>query len=255
MRLLRLVHLGRSLPLTTALSTAPAGRPAGGIRWWSVVSASAAPLLLAGGWSLAAGRQPAGYDSVRDTISALAARGATDRWIMTSALAGVGACYVVSGLGIRAAKRTGRVFLVGGGVATVLVALFPQPARGNSVAHTVAATAAFTALAAWPALAARKGSEAPLLRPRISIAATLTSFGLLIWFVLEAHGSHRGVAERAAALTEALWPFLVVATSLGAAASSGSAALDGRDEGADYTFDVRNLKTAPDGSATVAKRP
>jgi cytosine/uracil/thiamine/allantoin permease len=145
---------------------------------------------------------------------------------MTSALAGVGACYVLTGLGIRSARGMGRVVLVGGGVATVLVAAFPQPERGNSVAHTVAATIAFTALAAWPVLAARMGSQAPLLRPRISIAATFAMFGLLIWFVLEAHGSHRGLAERAAAFTEALWPFLVVATALGSAASSGSVALE-----------------------------
>lgn len=241
-----------SLPLKTAGSTAPGWRPANGIRWWTVFSASTAPLLLAGGWTLAAARQPAGYDSVRDTISSLAARGATDRWIMTSALAGVGACYVLSGLGIKSAKPVGRVVLVGGGVATMLVAAFPQPARGNSVAHTVAATLAFTALAAWPAVGARKGSKAPLLRPRISIAATLAMFGMLIWFVLEAHGSHRGLAERAAALSEALWPFLVVATAVVSAVTSGSTAPDGV---ADYTGDVRNLKTAPDGSATVAKRP
>jgi hypothetical membrane protein len=245
----------RSLPLTTGQMTAPAELTGSGIRWWSVVSASLAPVVLAGGWTVAAGRQPAGYDSVRDTISSLAARGATDRWIMTSALAGVGACYVLSGLGIRPAKRAGRIVLVGGGVATVLVAAFPQPESGNSVAHTVAAAIAFIALAAWPALGAHKRSGAPLLEPRISIAATLTMFGLLAWFVLEAHGSHRGLAERSAALAEALWPFLIVATALGSSTSSGSAALDGRQESADYTFDVRNLKTAPDGSATVAKRP
>ena len=37
-----------------------------------------------------------------------------------------------------------------GGAATVLVAAFPQPAHGNSVAHTVAAAVAFIALGAWP---------------------------------------------------------------------------------------------------------
>ena len=77
------------------------------VPWWALASSGAAPLLLVGGWTIAAGRQPAGFDSVRDTISALAARGATDRWIMTAALAGLGACYAVTGLGLRPAGRPG----------------------------------------------------------------------------------------------------------------------------------------------------
>jgi len=200
------------------------------VRWWAVLSASAAPLLLAGGWTLAAGRQPVGYDSIRDTISSLAAKGATDRWIMTTALAGVGACYVVSGLGLQPARRRGRTLLVGGGVATMLVAAFPQPARGNSVAHTVTATIAFTALGLWPALAACHRSWVPLLERGISATATLTMLGLLVWFVLEAHGSHRGLAERAAAFAEALWPLLVVISAMAStpapAPASGSSAPD-----------------------------
>jgi hypothetical protein len=38
-------------------------------------------------------------------------------------------------------------------------------------------------------------------------------FGLLVWFVLEAHGSHRGLAERSAAFSEAIWPLLVVVSA------------------------------------------
>ena len=36
-------------------------------------SATAAPVALIGGWTLAATRQPEAYDATRDTISALAA--------------------------------------------------------------------------------------------------------------------------------------------------------------------------------------
>jgi hypothetical membrane protein len=179
---------------------------------WAAVSAGAAPLLLAGGWTLAASRQPAGFDSVRDTISSLAARGASDRWIMTTALAGLGACYAVSALGLRPARPVGRLLLLGGGLATVLVAAFPQPAHGNSVAHTIAATAAFTSLAIWPVLAAGP-HRALLLRQRAATPATVVMCGLVLWFVLEAGGTHRGLAERSAALAEALWPLLVVLSS------------------------------------------
>ena len=85
---------------------------------WAVASALAAPVLLVGGWTLAEARQPPGYSPVRDTISALAARGATDRWVMTSALAGLGACYMVTALGLRPVRRAGRAVLCGGGAAT-----------------------------------------------------------------------------------------------------------------------------------------
>ena len=205
------------------------------IPWWTVASAGAAPVVLGGGLVLAQLRQPTGYSAVKDTISALAAQGATDRWVMTSALAGLGTCHVVTALGLRPAHWPGRIVLGTGGVATVLVAAFPQPAHGNAVAHTIAATVAFASLGAWPALAARH-QAAPLLRRGAGTAATAVTYGLLLWFVLEAHGNHRGLAERSAALAEALWPLLVVLSCR-------------------YAGAVRSLKMAPAGSATVAKRP
>ena len=130
------------------------------IPWWTVASATAAPVVLGGGLVLAQMRQPPGYSAVKDTISALAAQGATDRWVMTSALAGLGTCHIVTALGLRPARGPGRIVLGAGGVATVLVAAFPQPAQGNSVSHTVAATVAFVALAAWPLPAVGRGDPA-----------------------------------------------------------------------------------------------
>lgn len=183
------------------------------VPWWSTVSAAAAPVLLVGGWTLAESRQPSNYDPVRDTISALAARGATDRWIMTSGLAGLGACYLVTAAGLAPAKTAGRWVLAIGGVGTVLVAAFPQPAEGNSVAHTVAATVAFVALAAWPACAARRRPCPSLLSPTASALATVGLLGLVGWFALELHGGQRGLAERFAAGAEALWPLAVVLTA------------------------------------------
>ncbi len=136
-----------------------------GVPWWALASAGATPLLLVGGWTLGAERQPAGFNSVRDTISALAAIGATDRWIMTTALAGLGACYAVTGFGLRPAGKVGRALLVGGGVGTLLVAAFPQPVSGNGVSHTIAATLAFTALAAWPVFAGTPAHSRALVDP------------------------------------------------------------------------------------------
>jgi hypothetical membrane protein len=183
------------------------------IPWWALGSSAAAPVLLAGGLTLAEALQPPGYSAVRDTISALAARGASDRVVMTSALAGLGACHVVTAMGLGPARRTGRAVLGIGGVATVMVAAFPQPVAGNSVAHTVAATVAFLSLATWPVLAAQRRSPAPLLRRASSAAASAFLLGLVIWFAAEVHGGERGLAERAAAGAQALWPLAVVVTS------------------------------------------
>jgi len=187
------------------------------IPWWALASAGAAPVLLIGGWALAEARQPPGYDPIRDTISALAALGATDRFIMTSALAGLGACHVVTAAGLAPVRRRGRVVLATGGVATILVAAFPQPVHGNSVAHTIAASVAFVALGAWPALAAQRHSPAPLLRRGASVAASCVLLGLVVWFAAEIHGGQRGLAERAAAGAQALWPLAVVVTTRRAA--------------------------------------
>ena len=180
---------------------------------WALASSAAAPLILGGGLAIAQALQPAGYDPIRDTISALAAHGATDRWVMTSALAGLGVCHVITAAGLRPARSTGRIILAAGGVATVMVAAFPQPAHGNSVAHTIAATIAFVALGAWPVLAAQSRSRAPLLRRSTAIPATMGMLGLVAWFAIEVHGGQRGLSERAAAGAQALWPLAVVVST------------------------------------------
>lgn len=50
------------------------------VPWPGVVSSAASPVLLIGGWTLAAALQPPSFNPVTDTVSALAAIGATDRW-------------------------------------------------------------------------------------------------------------------------------------------------------------------------------
>lgn len=176
----------------------------------TVLSAAAAPVLLIGGWTLAAARQPGGFDSTTETISALAASGAADRWIMTTGLAGLGACHVVTALGLRPAALPGRLVLAAGGLATVLVAAFPQPDGGSSSAHVLAAAVAFPALSVWPTLAWRRGSRR--LPRGISIGASVVLLGLLGWFGAELHGggTRLGLSERVLAGAQALWPLAAV---------------------------------------------
>jgi hypothetical membrane protein len=171
-------------------------------------------VLLIGGWTWAASRQVGGFDPVAETISALAARGADDPWLMTAALGGVGVCHVVTAISLRSARLPGRVALAVGGVATGLVAAFPLPLSGGSVAHTAAATVAFLALASWPALSYRRSTGTPwALRRLPAVGAASVLLGLDLWFAFALGGERSGLAERFAAGSQALWPLVAVASS------------------------------------------
>lgn len=184
------------------------------VPWWGLLSATAAPVLLIGGWTVAAAHQRGRFDPVVETISALAARGATDRWIMTAALAGLGVCHVVTALALQPAARAGRVVLAGGGLATLLVAAVPLPADDSgSTVHGLAAGTAFLALAAWPALAGQRSARAPaVLRPAVAVPAAAVLLGLLTWFGAELAADRGlvGLSERAAAGAQAVWPLATV---------------------------------------------
>ncbi len=203
--------------------------------WWGLVSATSAPVLLIGGWTIAASRQPGAFDQVRDTVSALAGLGATDRWLMTTALAAVGTCHLATATALRPAPRAGRLLLGLGGMATIGVAAFPLPLEGGSTAHTICAAVAFGSLAVWPAMPSQDGTAqagrprssgqgrptrswrarqpTPVRRP-VRMAAAGVLVALVGWFIAElvGDGSRVGLAERVAAGAQAIWP---LATAIG----------------------------------------
>jgi Protein of unknown function (DUF998) len=185
------------------------------VPWWGVVSSVAAPVLLVGGWTVAAGLQPHSVNAVASTISALAADGAADRWVMTLVLLAVGVCDVVTGLGLRPAATPGRLILIAGGIAGILVAANPEPARGGSLAHAFWTTIGFVALTAWPLGGMRRGSSVPGgLRPAVSAVAAGALLGLLVWFAAElmTRGTQVGLAERILTEAQTVWPLAVVLT-------------------------------------------
>jgi uncharacterized protein DUF998 len=177
---------------------------------WALASAALAPVALIGGWTLAADRQPGHYRPLRQTISALAAEGATDRWIMTAGLATLGACHLVTALGLRPARPVGRWLLAAGGASTLIVAAAPQPVHGSAPVHLVAATVGFAALAGWPLAAARDGGPVPLGRSA-GLFATAVLLALFAWLGAEiGSGGLLGLSERLLAGAEACWPLVVV---------------------------------------------
>lgn len=191
------------------------------IPWWALLSSGCAPVLLISGWALAATLQPEGYDPMVQSISSLAAQGAVDPWLMAGALFIVGVCHLVTAFGLRAAASPGRVALGCGGVAAVLVALFPEPADGGvSLRHVTSAGVGFAALAIWPVLAAAHRSSAArttwALRPLTGYAVTALMMTIAAWFLLELHDhGAAGLAERVLTGTQSLWPLIVVGACLG----------------------------------------
>jgi hypothetical membrane protein len=185
------------------------------VPWWGLLSATAAPVLLIGGWTVAAAQQLGGFDPVVETISALAARGATDRWIMTAALTGLGVCHIMTALGLRPAATAGRIALAGGGLATVLVAAFPVPVDGPAVTHVVSASTGFLLLAVWPVFGVRRSANAPaVVRPSMAFPAAAALLALVAWFGYEFthdyENGYVGLSERAAAGAQAIWPLATV---------------------------------------------
>ena len=184
-----------------------------GVPWWGVLSAATAPLLLVGGWKLAAALQPGSYDELTRTVSALASEGANDRWVMTLAFVIVGACDVVTALALRPAAPPGRLILIVGGIAGTLVAASPDHGGGGSLAHAFWAAVGFAALTAWPVGSCRRGPSVPWsLRPGVSVGVSCVLLMLLGWFLVELIGGGGlvGLAERVLGTAQALWPLVVV---------------------------------------------
>ena len=188
---------------------------------WGVLSSAAAPVLLIGGWTLAARLQPGQFNQVTGTISALAAEDAGHRWVMTTALTGVGVAHLATALALRPAAPAARLLLATGGVATVLVAANPLPAGGGPAPeHALAAGVSFIALATWPAISWHRRQTAAVsaepaavpFRPAVALAASGILLGVLGWFFTELlQDSDRvGLSERAAAGSQALWPLAAV---------------------------------------------
>ncbi len=184
-----------------------------GVPWWGVVFSAAAPVLLVGGWTVAASLQPR-FDTVADTVSALAAPGAADRWVVTLTFVVVGVCYLVTALALRPAGTAGRLILIIGAVAGMLVAANPERA-GDAYpwGYIIWASIGLAGVTAWPAGAWRRGSAVPWsLRPAATAVAVAVMLALVIWFAAEliTGSGQAGLAERAAGIAQALWPMAVV---------------------------------------------
>ena len=133
---------------------------------------------------------------------------------MTLAFVLVAACYIATGLALRPAASAGRLILVAGGLAGVLVAANPEAVAGGfSFGHALWAGVGITFLTAWPLAARRADPSAPWgLRPTVAVTAVSVILALLAWFVVElvSGGGQLGLAERVLGVAQVFWPLLVV---------------------------------------------
>lgn len=158
-----------------------------------------------------------GYDTVRQTISELAAGDAPTRNFVTIAFVLTGVCHMLTAFFTPALGIAGRVALFTAGVCSQLVAAFPLPTvAGTSVEHRVSAMLFFVIMATWPLLSMRADRELPfLLRPWGAIAST-TFIAVFCFIFLGVWSSPNQVAvglwERVANDIEGIWPAVVVLT-------------------------------------------
>jgi Protein of unknown function (DUF998) len=186
----------------------PSDRP---IPWWVLTCAGLCSTLLTSAWLIADALQPATYSPVHQTVSVLAGHAGAHRWIVTTALVLVGACYVVTALGMTVLRLSARVGLVVSGAAATGIALSPEPVKGTTTQHMAFTTVGAAAIAVWPALTVRRGpGVSAVVSVPVTTAATAVFMGLLAWLFFEAQTDGRvGLAERLDSSIQAFWPFVV----------------------------------------------
>lgn len=174
----------------------------------ALLSALGAAVAFIGGWLLAQSLVPDDFNPAREPISALAAEGVPYRWAMTTAFVLTGLLHLATAWCLTGMRRAGRLALAGAGVATVVLAAIPLPARGtSSVAHTAIAVIAFVLLAAWPWLGADLRSRG-LLRPRIARWASTVMLVAVASMALTLGRFGFGTHERIVTGALVLWPVL-----------------------------------------------
>lgn len=174
-----------------------------------------APVVLVVGALIAeAAQPPRSYDPVGQTVSTLAGRGATDRWIMTVVLAAMGVIYLFVAVALRELPRTARLVLGVGAVAVMVAALAAQPAHGSSTVHMAGTVTGAVTFVVWPLALAADRRLPPGLR-RSSGVATAVMLVALGWLCAQAwtHGTWLGVAERVLILVQTVWPIRVALAS------------------------------------------
>jgi hypothetical protein len=175
-----------------------------------MTSAIAAPVLLIGSWLLAPIGLPK-YDSLRQTISDLAANDSKRRIPMTLAFFFAGLCHVVTALSLPDFSTSGRLVLGIGGITLIGVARYPLLTMESSRrSHTAWATVHFTTMSCWPLFAISNGST--WIQTWQGSLFSVTIMGsMCAWFILSLRNPKLlvGLSERFMSGANVLWPLFL----------------------------------------------
>ena len=130
-------------------STGGAVQPLVTKRPWAALGLVAGPAAFIGGWVVGGGRTP-GYSPVNDAISRIAAVGAPNRDVMTTAFVAYGASVIVGATALRTSplRRVWPLAVVNG-AATIAVAALPlEHSSTMDTWHGVAAGTGYVSIAA-----------------------------------------------------------------------------------------------------------
>jgi hypothetical protein len=152
---------------------------------------------------------------MQQTMSQLAGQTATDPWVMTAALFGVGSCQVAAGLGLTRAAAQARLLLILAGLSTIGVAASPDAASGPTPWHLAFAVSSIVTTLVWPLFAVcREPGRPSVLGVRCGWTVTALFAVLSGWLLVSTRGSgDLGLVERLTCSAQGLWP-LVVALAL-----------------------------------------
>jgi len=206
----------RVLPLKQHVASRAAARLlAGPVPAWAVAAAALSQVLLVGGWLVAGALQPVAYSPMQQTMSVLAGQTATDPWVMTAALFGVGSCQVAAGLGLTRAAAQARLLLILAGLSTIGVAASPDAAGGPTPWHLAFAVASIATTLVWPLFTVCRGPGQPwVLGVCCGLCVTVLFAALSGWLLVCTQGSgDLGLVERLTCSAQGVWP-LVVAFAL-----------------------------------------
>jgi hypothetical protein len=148
---------------------------------------------------------------MQQTMSDLAGQTATDPWVMTAALFGVGSCQVATSLGLTRAPAQARLVLILAGLSTIGVAASPDAVSGPTPWHLAFAVSSIVTTLVWPLFAAcREPGRSSVLGVCCGLTVTVLFAALSGWLLISTQGSgDLGLVERLTCSAQGLWPFVV----------------------------------------------
>lgn len=184
------------------------------IAWPALVSTLIPPVVITGTWLIAQSTWDQ-YNWLEQPISDLAADDAPAQlWVSIAFLIG-GTANIVTAIYARSFNMAARIAFVLNGLFTYGLAYFTTPSQvTSSEEHRIFAVSAFAISAVWPILATRFDKRySVLIRPTGTIMATaglliMTTGLLIVWVADDAQGI--GLYQRIVAISQGLWPLIVV---------------------------------------------